>query len=143
LIETTGNGRKSVKPTTSDDIPKPLIDEADKPVKANQGSAGVDAPSRRDLERNLENHRYQRWNRRSSGSYFPPAVKRVAIPKTDGGMRPLGIPTVVDRIAPMAVKMQIETELERYFHPDSYGYRPHQSAHQAVEKVRKCCWQRP
>lgn len=129
--------------TKSYDIPKHLIDEADKPVQANQGSAGVDAPSRRDFERNLENHWYQLWNRRSSGSYFPLAVQRVEIPKTDGGMRPLGIPTVVDRIAPMAVTMPIETELERYFHPDSYGYRPHQSAPPAVETVRKCCWKRP
>ncbi len=78
----------------------------------------------------------------SSGSYFPQPVKRVEIPKADGGIRPLGIPTVADRIAQMAVKMQIEPELDRHFHPDSYGYRPDKSAHQALEQVRARCWQR-
>jgi group II intron reverse transcriptase/maturase len=132
-----------VNQTKSYDLPKHLIYEAYKQIKANQGSAGVDAQSLKDFERNLKNHRYQLWNRMSSGSYFPQAVKRVEIPKVDGGMRPLGIPTVADRIAQLAVKMQIEAELERHFHPHSYGYRPHQSAHQAVEKVRQRCWQRP
>jgi group II intron reverse transcriptase/maturase len=79
----------------------------------------------------------------SSGSYFPQAVKRVEIPKADGGLRPLGIPTVADRMAQMAVKMEIEPELEQHFHPDSYGYRPHKSAHQAVAKVRERCRYRP
>ena len=128
--------------TKSYNIPKRLIYEAYLRVKANRGSAGVDEQSWRDCERDLENNRYKLWNRMSSGRYFPQAVKRVEIPKAGGGVRPLGIPTVVDRIAQMAVKMQIEAELERHFHPDSYGYRPHKSAHQAVAKVRERCWQR-
>ncbi len=124
-------------------IPKRLVFEAYKRVKANKGSAGVDGPSLQDFEQDLKNDLYKLWNRRSSGSYFPPAVKRVEIPKADGGSRSLGIPTVADRIAQMVVKMRIEAELEQHFHPDSYGYRPHQSAHQALERVRERCWQRP
>ncbi|MGH8711972.1 MAG: hypothetical protein ACREVA_11805 [Burkholderiales bacterium] len=100
-------------------IPKQLIVEAYKRVKANQGSSGVDAQSLHGFEQDLSNNLYKLWNRLSSGSYFPQAVKRVDIPKADGGIRPLGIPTVADRIAQMAVKMQIEPELERHFHPDS------------------------
>lgn len=125
------------------DIPKCLIYEAYKRVKANNGSAGVDGQSLQDFEQNLKDNLYKLWNRMSSGSYFPQAVKRVEIPKADGGIRPLGIPTVTDRIAQMAVKMQIEAELERHFHPNSYGYRPSKSAHQAIACVRARCWQRP
>jgi group II intron reverse transcriptase/maturase len=142
LTETTGNGKKSVSQTKSYDIPKGLIYEAYKRVKANKGSSGVDGQSLQDFEQNLSSNLYKLWNRLSSGSYFPQAVKRVDIPKADGGTRPLGIPTVADRIAQMAVKMQIEAELERHFHPDSYGYRPNKSAHQAVEQVKERCWQR-
>jgi len=119
-----------------------LIYEAYKRVKANKGSAGVDGQSLEDFDHDLENNLYKLWNRLSSGSYFPQAVKRVNIPKASGGTRPLGIPTIADRIAQMAVKMQIEPELERHFHPNSYGYRPDKSAHQAVEQVKQRCWQR-
>ena len=125
------------------DLPKRLVFEAYKRVKANKGSAGVDGQSLQDFERDLENNLYKRWNRMSSGRYFPPAVKRVEIPKADGGIRPLGIPTVSDRVAQMVVKRQIEAEREQCFHPDSYGYRPHKSAHQALAQVRQRCWQRP
>ena len=128
--------------TKSYDIPKGLIYSAYLRVKANKGSAGIDGQTLYDFEQNLENNLYKLWNRMSSGCYFPQAVKRVDIPKADGGIRPLGIPTVADRIAQMAVKMQIEPELEQHFHPDSYGYRPDKSAHQAVAMVRKRCWQR-
>jgi len=131
-----------LQPTKSFNISKGLIYEAYKRVKANKGSGGVDGQSLEDFEQRLSQNLYKLWNRLSSGSYFPQAVKRVDIPKADGGMRPLGIPTVADRIAQMAVKMQIEPELESHFHPDSYGYRPGKSAHQALEIVRKRCWKR-
>ena len=131
-----------MKQTKPYSIPKNLIYEAYKRVRANKGSAGVDRQSLEDFEINLKNNLYKLWNRLSSGSYFPQAVKRVEIPKADGGMRPLGIPTVTDRIAQMAVKMQIETELEGVFHPDSYGYRPNKSAHDALARVRERTWKR-
>ncbi|WP_308317332.1 group II intron reverse transcriptase/maturase [Thiolapillus sp.] len=123
-------------------IPKRLIVEAYKRVKANKGSAGVDEQTLEMFEQNLKGNLYKLWNRMSSGSYFPQAVKRVEIPEADGGIRPLGIPTVSDRIAQMAVKLQIEGELEQHFHPDSYGYRPNKSAHQAVAQVKARCWKR-
>ena len=123
-------------------IEKGLIYEAYKRVKAKKGSAGVDGQSLKDFDKDLENNLYKLWNRLSSGSYFPQAVKRVEIPKANGGLRPLGIPTVADRIAQMAVKLQIEPELERHFHSDSYGYRPGKSAHQALAQVKKRCWGR-
>ena len=128
--------------TKSYNIPKRLIVEAYKRIKANKGGAGVDNQSLKDFEADLKNNLYKLWNRLSSGSYFPQHVKRVEIPKADGGVRPLGIPTVTDRIAQMAVKLQIETELEQHFHPDSYGYRPNKSAHQALAQVKARCWQR-
>ncbi|MDM8569075.1 group II intron reverse transcriptase/maturase [Thiotrichales bacterium HSG1] len=124
-------------------IPKQLIFDAYKRVKANKGSAGVDAQSLADFEQDLKSNLYKLWNRMSSGSYFPQAVKRVEVPKADGKTRPLGIPTVADRIAQMVVKMQIEPELEAHFHDDSYGYRPNKSAQQAVMLVKQRCWQRP
>ena len=124
------------------DLPKRLIYEAWQRIKANKGGAGVDGQSLNDYEADLKGNLYKLWNRMSSGSYFPQAVKRVHIPKADGGERPLGIPAVADRIAQMAVKMEIEDELEVHFHTDSYGYRPNKSAHQAVEQVKRRCWKR-
>lgn len=121
-------------------IPKRVVWEAYKRVKANQGAAGVDGQSIEAFEEDLENNLYKLWNRLSSGSYFPPPVKRVAIRKRDGGTRPLGVPTVADRIAQTVVKAYLEPELEPYFHPDSYGYRPGKSALDAVGVARKRCW---
>jgi RNA-directed DNA polymerase len=95
------------------------------------------------FESNLENNLYTLWNRLSSGSYMPPAVLRVEIPKSDGGIRQLGIPTIADRVAQMVVKDYLEPKLEKIFHNDSYGYRPNKSAHQALEATRKRCWQYP
>ena len=124
------------------DIPKREVWEAYKRVRANQGAAGVDGQMISDFEADLENNLYKLWNRLSSGSYFPPPVRRVDIPKSDGRMRPLGIPTVADRIAQMVVKRHLEPLVEPQFHPDSYGYRPGKSALDAVGMARQRCWRR-
>ena len=114
------------------DIPKRELWEAFKKVKANQGAAGVDGQTIADFEADLSNNLYKLWNRLSSGSYFPPPVRRVDIPKGDGGTRPLGIPTVADRVAQEVVRRYLEPCLEPVFHADSYGYRPGKSAIDAV-----------
>lgn len=113
-----------------------------KQVKANRGAAGVDGQSLSDFERDLSKNLYRIWNRMASGSYFPPPVRRVDIPKgNSGATRPLGIPTVSDRIAQMVVKRYLEPILEPVFDKDSYGYRPGKSAHDALGKARRCCWE--
>lgn len=114
--------------------------EAYKRVKANQGVAGVDGQSIAEFEEGLKDNLFKIWNRMSSGSYFPPPVRRVDIPKDNGGTRPLGIPTVADRIAQTVVKRYLEPILEEHFHPDSYGYRPKKSAIEAVGVARQRCW---
>ena len=121
-------------------IPKRFVWDAYKRVKANRGAAGVDDQTIEEFERDLANNLYKLWNRMSSGSYFPPPVKRVNIEKRGGGIRPLGIPTVSDRIAQAVVKGYLEPELEKHFHPDSYGYRPSKSALDAVGVARERCW---
>jgi group II intron reverse transcriptase/maturase len=121
-------------------IPKLYVWDAYKRVKANRGAAGVDDQTIEEFERDLGNNLYKLWNRMSSGSYFPPPVKRVSIEKRGGGFRPLGIPTVSDRIAQAVVKGYLEPELEKHFHPDSYGYRPGKSALEAVGVARERCW---
>lgn len=131
-----------MRPTKPIDISKSEIAEAYQRVKANRGGAGVDRQSLKDFEENLEGNLYKVWNRLSSGSYMPPPVLRVEIPKGEGKTRPLGIPTVTDRIAQMVIKRRIEPELERHFHEHSYGYRPNKSAHQALELARSRCWKR-
>ena len=122
------------------DIPKREVWEAFKKVKANQGAAGVDGQTIADFEADLTNNLYKLWNRLSSGSYFPPPVRRVEIPKVDGGTRPLGIPTVADRVAQEVVRRYLEPRLEPVFHADSYGYRPGKSAIDAVRQARQRCW---
>ncbi len=121
-------------------ISKRLVYEAWKRIKANGGAHGVDSVSIEQFESDLSGNLYKIWNRMSSGSYFPPPVRRVEIPKDNGATRPLGIPTVGDRVAQMVVKMVFEPELEPIFHPDSYGYRPGKSAIQAVHQARQRCW---
>ena len=122
------------------EISKWVVWKAFQKVKANQGAAGVDTESIADFEKELKNNLYKVWNRMSSGSYFPPPVRTVAIPKAGGGQRMLGIPTVSDRIAQMVVKMHLEPLVEPCFHPDSYGYRPGKFAIEAVGVTRTRCW---
>ncbi len=114
--------------------------QAFKLIKANAGAAGVDGQSLADFEINLKGNLYKLWNRLSSGSYFPPPVKAVPIPKKSGGERILGVPTVSDRIAQMVVKLMFEPCVEPCFLPDSYGYRPNKSALDAVGITRQRCW---
>lgn len=121
-------------------IPKMLVMKAYKLVKANAGAAGVDHQSLASFEQDLKNNLYKVWNRMSSGSYFPPPVKAVVIPKKSGGERTLGIPTVGDRVAQMVVKLTLEPEMDRHFLPDSYGYRPNKSALDAIGITRQRCW---
>jgi RNA-directed DNA polymerase len=122
------------------DIPKALIWEAWLHVKANQGAAGIDAETIERFEKKLGGNLYKLWNRMSSGSYFPPPVKAVPIPKKSGGVRILGIPTVADRIAQTAVKLWLEPQLDPIFRDDSYGYRPGKSALEAIAVTRRRCW---
>jgi RNA-directed DNA polymerase len=109
-------------------------------VKANKGSAGIDKQTIADFEIDLKKNLYKIWNRMSSGSYFPAPVRRVDIPKSNGQLRPLGIPTVSDRIAQMVVKNGLEPLVEPHFHDDSYGYRPGKSALDAIAQARIRCW---
>jgi len=126
--------------TKSIPISKAMVWQAYKRVRANKGSAGIDAVNIEQFDENLSKNLYKLWNRMASGSYFPPAVKEVEIPKKDGKVRKLGIPTISDRIGQMVVKMYLEPRLENVFNPNSFGYRPNKSAHQALEQVRKNCW---
>lgn len=125
--------------TKSIPVSKEQVWLAYKKVKANQGSAGVDQISMEEFDVNRSKHLYKLWNRLASGSYFPPPVKEVEIPKKDGKVRKLGIPTIGDRVAQMVVKEYLEARFEKIFSPNSYGYRPDRNAHQALEKVRQNC----
>jgi group II intron reverse transcriptase/maturase len=121
-------------------ISKHQVVEAFRLVKVNAGSAGIDGQSISEFESNLKKNLYKIWNRMSSGSYFPPPVMAVEIPKKSGGVRVLGIPTVSDRVAQMVAKLSLEPIVEPIFLEDSYGYRPHKSALDAIEVTRKRCW---
>jgi len=138
-----GQPRQREEPTRQAkpfEISKQVVWEAYKRIKANKGTAGVDSESIEAFEQDLKNNLYKLWNRMSSGSYFPPPVRAVGIPKKDGGERRLGIPTVSDRVAQAVVKAYLEPLVEPHFHPDSYGYRPGKSAHDAVAATRQRCW---
>ncbi|WP_315987597.1 reverse transcriptase domain-containing protein [Actinomadura sp. HBU206391] len=122
-------------------IDKIVVWEAFQRVKGNKGAAGVDEQSIEEFEADRDRNLYKIWNRLSSGSYFPPPVKAVEIPKAGGkGVRVLGVPTVADRIAQTVVRMYLEPKVEPIFHPDSYGYRPGKSALDAVGTCRQRCW---
>ena len=121
-------------------IPKQLFVKAYKGVKANAGGAGIDRESLEDFEKNLKDNLYKLWNRLSSGTYFPPPVMAVPIPKKSGGVRILGVPTIGDRVCQTVVKLVFEPKVETYFLPDSYGYRPNKSALDAVGITRQRCW---
>jgi group II intron reverse transcriptase/maturase len=124
------------------EISKWEVQEAYEKVKANRGAPGVDGCSIKDFEKDLRNNLYRIWNRMSSGSYFPPPVRAVEIPKSHGGgVRVLGVPTVADRIAQTVVARRLEAKVEPIFHQDSYGYRPGRSALDAVAACRKRCWE--
>jgi len=131
------NDANSAKPFN---VSKRDVWEAYKRVKANRGAAGVDGQSITEFDENLSGNLYKLWNRLASGSYFPPPVRRVEIPKGDGRTRPLGIPTVADRIAQMVVTRFLQPLVEPLFHRDSYGYRPKKSAKDALHMARQRCW---
>ena len=123
------------------DISKRDVWEAYETVKANKGAPEVDGCSIDEFEKDLKNNLYKIWNRMSSGSYFPPPVLAVEIPKPHGGgTRILGVPTVADRIAQTVAARRLEEKVEPIFHPDSYGYRPARSALDAVGRCRERCW---
>lgn len=133
-------GRSQVSEPKPFAISKWVVWEAYRRVKANQGAAGVDEVSMAEFEVDLKGNLYKLWNRLSSGSYLPPPVRAVEIPRHSGGVRVLGVPTVADRIAQTVVRLYLEPEVEPMFHPDSYGYRPGRSALDAVGVCRERCW---
>ena len=126
--------------TKSYKISKHIVWEAYKKVKANKGAAGVDNINIEKFEENIKDNLYKLWNRLSSGSYFPPPVRAVEIPKKNGGTRLLGVPTVEDRIAQMVVRMYFEPSVDKVFYKDSYGYRPNKNAIEALGVIRERCW---
>jgi len=132
---------EQVSPAKPFDISKQEVWQAYQKVAANKGAAGVDGVDLAEFEADLKGNLYKIWNRMSSGSYFPPPVRAVEIPKAHGaGTRMLGVPTIGDRIAQTVVAARIEAVVETKFHPDSYGYRPRRGALDAVGKCRERCW---
>jgi RNA-directed DNA polymerase len=136
-LTTPKGGRDSGAETKSIPITKRMIWESYKRVRRNKGAAGIDEETLVMYEERLQDNLYMLWNRMSSGSYFPPPVLEVEIAKDDGRKRKLGVPTVNDRVAQQVIKSYLEPRFEAEFSPQSYGYRPLKSAHQAVEQVRK------
>ena len=135
--------RPKPKNVKSFDIDKRLLVGAWEKVRANNGAPGVDAVGIDVFQERWRDNLYKLWNRMSSGSYFPGPVRAVEIPKDHGaGVRLLGVPNTVDRVAQTAAAMLLEEKLEPIFHPDSYGYRPGRSAQQAVAACRRRCWEK-
>ena len=132
--------RVSESKPKSFEISKWAVWEAYRRVKENKGGAGVDGESMAEFEQDLKGNLYKLWNRLSAGSYFPPPVRAVEIPKKDGSSRTLGVPTVADRIAQVVARSYLEPCVEPIFHRDSYGYRPGRSAHDALGVCRERCW---
>jgi RNA-directed DNA polymerase len=139
-VKPTSDGMSDTSSAKSFDISKRDVWDAYKRIKANGGAAGVDGQSITEFEEHLSANLYKLWNRLASGSYFPPPVRRVEIPKGDGRTRPLGIPTVADRIAQMVVTRFLQPVIDPEFHEDSYGYRPKKSAKDALSVARQRCW---
>ena len=129
-----------MRETKSFSIDRQWVMNAYLKVRSNKGSGGVDGISIEGFDKDYKNYLYKIWNQMSSGSYVPPPVKLMEIPKKDGGVRPLGIPTIADRIGQTVVKDLLEPALEPLFHEDSYGYRPRKSALDAVAKAKERCW---
>ena len=123
----------------SQPISRLQVNEAFKKVKANKGAMGIDGVSMEEVTKNLRKFLYPIWNRMASGSYQPKAVRQVLIPKGDGKMRPLGIPTIVDRVAQQVIATELEQIVDKHFHPSSFGYRPNKSAYDAIEQCRINC----
>jgi RNA-directed DNA polymerase len=134
------DGQRPPGAVKSFDISKEEVEAAWQKVRANQGAPGVDRVSLEEFEADLGNGLHKLWNRMSSGSYFPPPVMAVQIPKAGGGTRMLGVPTIADRVAQTVVAARIEAAAEPVFHADSYGYRPGKSALDAVGRCRERCW---
>ena len=124
-------------------IDKRLVWEAYHKVKENKGRVGIDKVDQKTFDKEISKNLYKIWNRMSSGCYFPKAVKLVEIPKSNGGTRPLGIPTIEDRIAQQVVVSVLTPILEPIFKEDSYGYRPGKGAHQAIAKAKERCYVNP
>jgi RNA-directed DNA polymerase len=139
-----GGGRRTVSGGPLDGKPFAVtgyeVWHAWQQVRANKGAPGVDGQSIAAFEERLEDNLYKVWNRMSSGSYFPPPVRAVEVPKAGGGTRTLGVPAVADRVAQTVVAHRIGVVAEGFFHRDSYGYRPGRGAHDALAVARKRCW---
>ena len=141
MLGTTGNRMTSIGTTDKPfRIEKRQVYKAYKAVNSNHGAAGVDGQTLEMFEKDLARNLYRIWNRMSSGTYFPPPVRAVSIPKKTGGEGILGVPTVGDRIAQMVVKRMVEPELEPISLRDSYGYGPGKSALDAIGVTRQRCW---
>jgi RNA-directed DNA polymerase len=137
------NGSRPQDGARSFDIPKRMVWEAYQRVKANKGAPGVDGVTIGQFEQDLKGNLYKLWNRMSSGSYFPPAVRGVEIPEAGGqGVRLPGVPTVAGRVAQTVAAMALEARTESIFHEDSYGCRPRRGALDAVAKCRLRCWKK-